>query len=143
MDIAGPPVPTTCPTESPCRIGAEIASGISRSALGRPLPKQNLPLHKWAMAIYLELTSLKSIASTKLASDIGVSQPAAWFMLHRIREAWTRIENGGTSFSGPVEVDETYMGGKRRNMSKTKRAQLSGRGPVGKMAVAGDQRSIL
>ncbi len=104
---------------------------------GTPIAKTNLSLHKWAMAIYLELTSLKSIASTKLASDIGVSQPAAWFMLHRIREAWTRTKNGGTSFSGPVEVDETYIGGKRRNMNKTKRAQMSGRGPTGKMAVAG------
>ena len=46
-----------------------------------------------AVAIYLELTSLKSTSSMKLHRDIGVSQPAAWFMLHRIREAWSRTEN--------------------------------------------------
>ena len=107
---------------------------------GTPIAKTNLPLRKWALAIYLELTSLKSIASTKLASDIGVSQPAAWFMLHRIREAWNRNNSGGGNgrpFTGPVEVDECYFGGKRRNMSKSKQAELTGRGPVGKVAVAG------
>ena len=72
----------------------------------------------------------------KLHRDFGVSQPAAWFMLHRIREAWSRTEND-TPFSGPVEVDETYMGGKRKNMSKDKRSKLEGRGSVGKIAVVG------
>ena len=73
----------------------------------------------------------------KLSRDIGVSQPTAWFMLHRIREAWAG-ENGGT-FQGPVEVDETYFGGKRKNMSKAKRKELAdtGRGAVGKTAVVG------
>ncbi len=103
---------------------------------GTPLAHSNVSLKKWAIAIYLELTSLKSIASTKLASDIGVTQTTAWFMLHRIREAWTQ-PSGDDSFDGPVEVDESYFGGKRRNMSKDKRAELTGRGPVGKVAVAG------
>ena len=100
-----------------------------------PIAKTNLPLRKWAIAIYLELTSLKNISSMKLSRDIGVSQPAAWFMLHRIREAWN--SNGNADFSGPVEVDETYVGSKRKNMSKAKRKQLTGRGTVGKTAVAG------
>ena len=91
---------------------------------------------KWAIAIYLELTSLKSISSMKLHRDIGVSQPTAWFMLHRIRDGWKQSDGGGR-FSGPVEVDETYMGGKRRNMSISKRKQLTGHGPVGKAAVVG------
>ena len=105
---------------------------------GTPLAHSNVKLRKWAVAIYLEITSLKSVSSLKLARDIGVRQPTAWFMLHRIREAWTRSGNGnGTPFSGPVEVDEAYMGGKRRNMSNAKRKQLTGRGPVGKTAVAG------
>ena len=103
---------------------------------GTPLAHSNVKLRKWAVAIYLEITSLKSISSLKLSRDIGVRQPTAWFMLHRIREAWTRNGNG-TTFSGPVEVDEVYMGGKRRNMSNAKRKQLTGRGPVGKTAVAG------
>ena len=103
---------------------------------GTPLAKTNVPLRKWAIAIYLELTNLKGVSSMKLHRDIGVSQPTAWFMLHRIREAWNR-PNGNGNFSGPVEVDEAYMGGKRRNMSNKQRKALSGRGPVGKTAVAG------
>ena len=105
---------------------------------GTPLAKTNIPLRKWAIAIYLELTSLKGVSSMKLHRDLGVTQSTAWFMLHRIREAWNQ-PNGNGDFSGPVEVDEAYFGGKRRNMSNKKRKELSGtgRGAVGKTAVAG------
>ncbi len=103
---------------------------------GTPMANSKVPLRKWAIAIYLCLTSLKSIASMKLGRDIGVSQPTAWFMLHRIREAWAGNKGDG-DYSGPVEVDETYIGGKRRNMSKSKREALTGRGSVGKTAVVG------
>ena len=74
----------------------------------------------------------------KLHRDIGVSQKTAWFMLHRIRQAWSQADEHG-SFSGPVEVDETYFGGKRKNMSNAKREALAGtgRGAVGKTAVVG------
>ena len=94
-------------------------------------------MRKWAVAIYLELTSLKGVSSMKLHRDLGISQKAAWFMLHRIREAWAAPDTG--AFAGPVEVDETYMGGKRKNMSHAKRRELAGigRGPVGKTAVVG------
>ncbi len=103
---------------------------------GTPLANSKVPLHKWAIAIYLCLTSLKSVASMKLSRDIGVSQPTAWFMLHRIREAWAG-GNGKGGYCGPVELDESYFGGRRSNMSNTKRKTLKGRGPVGKMAVVG------
>ena len=83
---------------------------------GTPLANSKVPLRKWAIAIYLCLTSLKSVSSMKLHRDIGVSQPTAWFMLHRIREAWMPKTGGGKPFEGPVEADETYMGGKRKNM---------------------------
>ena len=103
---------------------------------GTVLENSRLPLRKWVIAIYLELTSLKSVSSMKLHRDIGVSQPTAWFMLHRIREAWKVPD--GNSFSGPVEVDETYFGGKARNMHAHKRKQvIKGRGPAGKTAVIG------
>ena len=102
---------------------------------GTALESSRLPLRKWAIAIYLEVTSLKSLSSMKLHRDIGVSQRAAWFMLHRIREAWSSPDHN--SFAGPVEVDETYVGGKRKNMPKAKRAQTTGRGTAGKTAVAG------
>ena len=62
----------------------------------------------------------------KLHRDIGVSQPTAWFMLHRIREAWAG--NGEGPFDGPVEIDETYLGGEQKNMSKAKRKDADGPG---------------
>ena len=100
---------------------------------GTLLESSRVPLRKWAIAIYLEITSLKSVSSMKLHRDIGVSQPTAWFMLHRIREAWK--VPGSNSFAGPVEVDESYFGGKRRNMRASKRKALTGRGAKGKTAV--------
>ena len=105
---------------------------------GTAMSHTRIPLRKWAIAIYVELTSLKGISSMKLHRDIGVSQPTAWFMLHRIRQAWGG-GGGGTKFSGPTEVDEKYMGGKRKNMSNAKRAELAdtGRGAVGKTAIVG------
>ena len=120
------PMPYWC---TDCRNYFSVRTGTAMS-------HTRVPLRKWAIAIYLELTSLKGISSMKLHRDIGVKQQTAWFMLHRIRQAWAGGRNG-PRFSGPVEVDETYIGGKRRNMSKAKRAKLTGRGAVGKMAVAG------
>ena len=102
---------------------------------GTPIARSNVPMRKWAIAIYLCLTNLKSVSSMKLHRDLGVSQKTAWFMLHRIRQAWA--EDDDDQFDGPVEVDETYIGGKRRNMSKSKRKELMGRGTVGKTAVVG------
>ena len=101
---------------------------------GTVMEASNIGYQKWAIAIYLSLTSLKSIASMKLHRDLGVTQKSAWHMAHRLRRA--HAEKGGP-FSGPVDADETYMGGKRRNMSNAKRATLEGRGAVGKTAVVG------
>ena len=102
-----------------------------------PMANSKVPLRKWAIAIYLCLTSLKSVASMKLSRDIGVSQPTAWFMLHRIREAWAQEPKD--RFSGPCEVDESFLGGRRRNMRNARRKALAdtGRGAVGKTAVVG------
>ena len=99
-----------------------------------PMARSKVPLQKWAIAIYLCLTSLKSISSMKLHRDIGVSQPTAWFMLHRIREAWAGQLGG--PFGGPVEVDETFVGGKEANKHKSKRLNIRA-GQGGKTVVAG------
>ena len=56
-------------------------------------------------------------------------------MLHRLREAWGKKTY--TQYVGPVEVDETYMGGKKRNTTPEKRKAMKGRGAVGKTAVVG------
>ncbi len=74
-----------------------------------------LPLQKWAFAIYLCATNLKGVSSMKLHRDLKIAQSTAWHLAHRIREAMDSEEG---LFSGPVEVDETYIGGKRKNMPK-------------------------
>jgi len=95
----------------------------------------NLGLQTWVVAIYLLNTGIKGVSSMKLHRELGVTQKTAWHLAHRIRETWE--DNGGSLFSGPVEADETYVGGKRRNMSNAKRKEATGRGAVGKTAVAG------
>ena len=72
----------------------------------------NIPYRKWAVAFYLFATNLKGVSSMKLHRDLKITQKSAWFMAHRIRESW---QDRGSMFSGPVEADETFIGGKRHN----------------------------
>ncbi len=69
----------------------------------------------------------------KLHRDLGITQKSAWFMAHRLREAWS--SNGGM-FVGPAEADETFIGGKEKNKHQHKKLK-AGRGGVGKAIVAG------
>ena len=71
-----------------------------------------LGYRKWAIAIYIFTTGLKGTSSMKLHRDLGITQKTAWYMAHRIRETLGTPEN---PFSGPVEVDETWVGGKEHN----------------------------
>ncbi len=121
---SGKPMPWHC---GDCRRYFSVRTGTV-------IERSKIPLRKWAYGIFLWTTSLKGVSSMKLHRDLDISQKSAWFMAHRLREAYT---GGGGLFQGPVEVDETYIGGKRKNMPKSKREKLTGRGPVGKMAVAG------
>ena len=90
--------------------------------------------HDWLVAMFLVTTNLKSVSSLKLHRDLEITQKSAWFLAQRLRKA---LSEDGQLFLGPVEVDETYFGGKRKNMSNSKRKALSGRGPAGKTAVVG------
>jgi transposase-like protein len=105
--------------------------------VGTVLEDSPIALDKWLCAFWLIANCKNGISSYELAKDIGITQKSAWFMLHRIRLA---MQDGSIEkFSGRVEVDETFIGGKARNMRAEKRAKLlqKGRGAIGKVAVMG------
>ncbi len=95
-----------------------------------------LPLDKWLTAVWLIANCRNGISSYEIARDLQVTQKTAWFMLHRMREAMQDGTIGGM-LGGEVEADETFIGGKARNMHAKKRAEkIHGRGPAGKAIVA-------
>ena len=99
---------------------------------GTCMQGSNIPLRKWAVAFYLLSTNLKGVSSMKLHRDLGITQKSAWHMAHRIREMWNRAN---VPFAGPVEVDETWVGGKEQNRHQSKK---HGTGPgAGKSIVVG------
>jgi transposase-like protein len=109
--------------------------------VGTVMEDSPIGLDKWLPAIWLTVNCKNGISSYELAKDLGISQKSAWFMLHRIRKA---LQAGSLSkLSGPVEADETFVGGKVRLMNnKTKARKLSkgklkGGGTVGKAIVMG------
>jgi transposase-like protein len=95
-----------------------------------------LPLQRWFVAVWCIANAKNGISSLELSRALGVRQPTAWFMLHRIRLAMrTRTFR---KLAGTVEADETFIGGKSANMHKHKREKrIKGRGAVGKAIVQG------
>lgn len=89
-----------------------------------------IPLEKWLPAVWVIVNCKNGISSYEVARDLGVTQKTAWFMLHRIRKAMQNssfVKMGGGG--GEVEVDETFIGGKARNMHKSVKARrITGRG---------------
>ena len=86
--------------------------------MGTFMTESKVSLRKWAFGIFLIATSLKGISSMKLHRELGVTQKTAWFMAHRIREA---MQADDDLMRGPVEMDETYVGGRYDNMHRDRR----------------------
>jgi transposase-like protein len=97
-----------------------------------------LGMDKWMTAVWLISNCKNGISSYEIAEDLGITQKSAWFMLHRIRKA---MQDGSLvklgRDGGEVEVDETFIGGKARNMHKSRKAKLTGRIDDDKAVVVG------
>lgn len=104
--------------------------------VGTVMEDSPLGLDKWLTAIWLIANAKNGISSWEAHRALGITQKSAWFLLHRIRLA---MQTGTfVKLSGEVEVDETFIGGKARNMHKDKRAaKIHGRGAAGKAIVIG------
>lgn len=93
-------------------------------------------LDKWLVSLWLLANCKNGISSFELARTVGVSQKTSWFMLQRLRLGIQEREKA--KLSGDVEVDETFIGGKARNMHRWRRKQvIHGRGANGKTVVMG------
>lgn len=98
-----------------------------------------LGMDKWMCAMWMVVNCKNGVSSYEIHRAIGVTQKTAWFMLSRLRLVLQDKRSGGR-LSGDVEVDETYIGGKARNMHIAKRKRLGismGRSMAGKVAVMG------
>ena len=95
----------------------------------------HIPLNKWVIAVYIMCASKKGVSALQLQRMMKpLTYKSAWFMCHRIRHAMTQEPMTGL-LQGTVEADETYIGGKARNMHASKRAKLTGRGPADKQPI--------
>jgi transposase-like protein len=105
--------------------------------VGTVMEDSAIPLDKWLTTAWLITNCKNGISSYEIASDVKVTQKSAWFMLHRIRLVM-QDESFGSKLGGEVEVDETFIGGKARNMHLDKRERrITGTGGKDKTIVFG------
>jgi transposase-like protein len=105
--------------------------------VGTIMEDSPIGLDKWMMATWMVTNCKNGISSYEIARDVKVTQKSAWFMLHRIRLAM-QDDFFGSKLSGEVEVDETFIGGKARNMHVSERKRrITGTGGHDKTAVVG------
>ena len=87
----------------------------------------------WIFAMYLLTTDLKGISSMKLHRELGITRKSAWYLAHWLRESFT---SDGGLMAGPVEADETYVGGREKNKHERKKAKAR-RGTADETPIAG------
>jgi transposase-like protein len=147
VDLRWPDGKIACPT-----CGSEKVTWLANPRVwkcygGHPMAKFSLKtgtifedspikLEKWLPAVWLLVTCKNGISSYEVARDLGISQKSAWHLMHRIRFA---LHHGSfDKFAGHVEADETFIGGKARNMHIAQRKRrITGTGGKDKTAVIG------
>jgi transposase-like protein len=103
-----------------------------------------IPLEKWLPAVWMIVNDKNGISSWELHRALGVTQKTAWFMLHRIRLAMqekSSFKLGGNG--GPVEVDETFIGGKARNMHKSRKQRMERKAGPGGLYAGGAKAIVM
>src|SRR5712692_7199832 len=147
MDLRWPDGKVTCPTCGSERVVWMASVRRWKCYEKHPIPQFSLKtgtifedsplgLDKWLAALWLLVNCKNGVSSCEIARDIGITQKSAWFMAHRLRFA---LHHGSFDKStGEVEVDETFIGGKARNMHITQRKRrITGTGGKDKTAVMG------
>ena len=124
--------------KSPCwKCGSHHPKREFSIKVGTIYEDSPIPLDKWLTATWLLTNCKNGVSSYEIARDIKVSQKSAWFMLQRIRLAM-QDDFFGSKLGGEVEVDETFIGGKARNMHVSERKRrITGTGTKDKTAVMG------
>jgi len=106
--------------------------------VGTIMEDSPIGLEKWLPATWMILNCKNGISSCEISRALGVTQKTAWFMLHRIRLAQQGKQGGKLGGENGVEIDETLIGGKSRNMHKARRARvITGTGGKDKTVVMG------
>ena len=112
-----------------CRYQFSVTSGTI-------MHDSHLPLRKWFLAIYLMCESKKGMSANQLHRTLGVAYRTAWYLCHRIREAMGNDPLSGPTLVGIIEVDETYIGGKRKGSRARLRRQQDSSWPARSSAAA-------
>lgn len=103
--------------------------------IGTIFERSKIPASKWVIAFHILCAGKSGVSSRGMGRMLGVTVKTAWFMTQRIRETFKR-ELACPKLSGTIEIDETYIGGRAKNMHASKRAKaIKGRGMVGKTPV--------
>jgi len=108
--------------------------------VGTIMEDSALPLKDWLLVMWQAANCKNGVSSYEIARNIGIRQKNAWHMLHRVRLAMQDRTHGGGKLEGEVEIDESYIGGKARNMHPRKKHAVAvkrGGGFAGKAVVMG------
>ena len=132
-------------SKHPVRLGVWKCAGCRKQftvTVGTVFADSHVPLNVWLLAIHLLCASKKGMSSHQLHRMLGVTYKTAWFMTHRLRYAVTQ-DPLASKLSGTVEVDETYIGGKRRKSKRIGQATKPGERPKDRLAPFAGKQAVL